>query len=185
MSIAEILILSVGLAMDACVISVCKGLSVRRVMLRHAFCVGLYFGIFQGLMPLIGYLLGTNFASLIVSVDHWIAFSLLSVLGLNMIKESFEEAECQNPSFSVKVMLPMAIATSIDALAIGISFAFLNVAVIPAVCSIAIITFALSVAGIYVGNIFGAKYKSKAEMVGGLVLVCMGIKILFEHLGIL
>ena len=185
MSIAEILILSVGLAMDACAISVCKGLSVRRVMLRHALCVGLYFGISQGLMPLIGYLLGTNFASLIVSVDHWIAFSLLSVLGLNMIKESFEEAECQNPSFSVKVMLPMAIATSIDALAIGISFAFLNVAVIPAVCSIAIITFALSVAGIYVGNIFGAKYKSKAEMVGGLVLVCMGIKILFEHLGIL
>ena len=99
MSIAEILILSVGLAMDACVISVCKGLSVRRVMLRHAFCVGLYFGIFQGLMPLIGYLLGTNFASLIVSVDHWIAFSLLSVLGLNMIKESFEEAECQTPRF--------------------------------------------------------------------------------------
>jgi len=183
---AELFLIAVGLSMDAFAVSVCKGLSVKRATVRQALCVGVYFGGFQALMPLLGYLLGTQFESLITSVDHWIAFVLLSLIGGNMIRESFkEEAESLDASFSFKAMLPLAVATSIDALAMGVTFAFLQVNIIPAVLFIGVITFALSAAGLKVGNVFGAKYKSHAELFGGVVLVLMGIKILLEHLGIL
>lgn len=183
---AELFLIAVGLSMDAFAVSVCKGLSVKRATVRQALCVGVYFGGFQALMPLLGYLLGTQFESLITSVDHWIAFVLLSLIGGNMIRESFKgEAESLDASFSFKAMLPLAVATSIDALAMGVTFAFLQVNIIPAVLFIGVITFALSAAGLKVGNVFGAKYKSHAELFGGVVLVLMGIKILLEHLGIL
>lgn len=183
---AELFLIAVGLSMDAFAVSVCKGLSVKRATVRQALCVGVYFGGFQALMPLLGYLLGTQFESLITSVDHWIAFVLLSLIGGNMIRESFkEEAESLDASFSFKAMLPLAVATSIDALAMGVTFAFLQVNIIPAVLFIGVITFALSAAGLKVGNVFGAKYKSHAELFGGVVLVLMGIKILLEHLEIL
>jgi len=183
---AELFLIAVGLSMDAFAVSVCKGLSVKRATVRQALCVGVYFGGFQALMPLLGYLLGTQFESLITSIDHWIAFVLLSLIGGNMIRESFkEEAESLDASFSFKAMLPLAVATSIDALAMGVTFAFLQVDIIPAVLFIGVITFILSAAGLKVGNVFGAKYKSRAELFGGVVLVLMGIKILLEHLGIL
>ena len=146
---------------------------------------GLYFGGFQALMPLIGYLLGVQFQSLIQQFDHWIAFVLLSLIGLSMIKESREEADELNDSFSFKTMLPLAVATSIDALAVGVTFAFLQVDIVPAVSFIGVTTFILSAIGIRIGNIFGCKYKSRAELVGGIVLIVMGIKILLEHLGVL
>ena len=183
---AELFLIAVGLSMDAFAVSVCKGLSVKRATVRQALCVGVYFGGFQALMPLLGYLLGTQFESLITSIDHWIAFVLLSLIGGNMIRESFkEEAESLDASFSFKAMLPLAVATSIDALAMGVTFAFLQVDIIPAVLFIGVITIILSAAGLKVGNVFGAKYKSRAELFGGVVLVLMGIKILLEHLGIL
>lgn len=183
---AELFLIAVGLSMDAFAVSVCKGLSVKRATVRQALCVGVYFGGFQALMPLLGYLLGTQFESLITSVDHWIAFVLLSLIGGNMIRESFkQEEESLDASFSFKAMLPLAVATSIDALAMGVTFAFLQVNIIPAVLFIGVITFVLSAAGLKVGNVFGAKYKSHAELFGGVVLVLMGIKILLEHLGIL
>ena len=184
MSNIEILILSVGLAMDACAVSICKVLSVTKVKMRYALCVGLYFGIFQGIMPMIGYFLGSRFEALISGVDHWVAFGLLSIIGLNMVKESFENPEELSSSFSPRTMLPLAVATSIDALAVGVSLAFLQVNIWVTILCIVATTFILSVAGIFVGNVFGSKYKSKAEMVGGLVLIAMGIKILFEHLGL-
>ena len=145
---------------------------------------GLYFGGFQALMPLIGYLLGVQFQSLIQEFDHWIAFVLLVLIGLSMIRESRECPDELNDSFSFKTMLPLAVATSIDALAVGVTFAFLKVSIVPAVSFIGVTTFILSAAGIRIGNLFGAKYKSRAELIGGLVLILMGIKILLEHLGI-
>lgn len=185
MSIMELFIIAVGLSMDAFAVSVCKGLSVPRAKKSHLFITGFYFGGFQALMPLLGYLLGINFRDMITSVDHWIAFILLVFIGINMIREAREETEELDASFSVKAMLPLAIATSIDALAIGITFAFLRVDIIPAVAVIGITTFLLSIAGIKIGNVFGAKYKSYAEIVGGIVLILLGLKILLEHLGIL
>ena len=146
---------------------------------------GLYFGGFQGLMPLLGYLLGVNFQSMIERFDHWIAFVLLSLIGISMIRESCECAEEMNCSFGFKAMLPLAVATSIDALAVGVTFAFLQVDILPAVLFIGVITFILSAIGIRIGTIFGSKYKSKAERLGGLVLILMGLKILLEHLGVL
>jgi len=184
MGLLELFILAVGLSMDAFAVSVCKGLSVQRMEPKHALLCGAYFGGFQALMPALGYLLGNQFESMITQIDHWIAFLLLGFIGLNMIKESREEEEEVNASFDVKTMLALAVATSIDALAVGVTFAFLHVKIVWAVTFIGCTTFLLSAIGVKVGNVFGMKYKSKSEFVGGLILILMGIKILLEHLGI-
>ncbi len=185
MDIFSLLAIAVGLSMDAFAVAVCKGLSVNKISAKHQLIVGLYFGGFQALMPLIGYYLGIQFEELIKSVDHWICFIFLALIGINMIREAFGDDEEIDDSFNPKSMFPLAIATSIDALAIGVTFAFLSVNILPAVSFIGAVTFVLSVVGLWVGNIFGCKYKSKAEVAGGVVLILMGIKILFEHLGIL
>lgn len=180
----ELLSLAVGLSMDAFAVSICKGLSVSKVCPKHMLICGLYFGGFQMLMPLIGYLLGVNFRSMIASVDHWIAFVLLSLIGANMLRESFSKDKDENvdASFGVKTMLLMAVATSIDALAVGVTFAFLEVNIVPAVSFIGITTFVFSAAGVLIGNIFGTKWKNKAEFAGGAILILIGLKILIEHL---
>lgn len=187
MGIWELLILAIGLSMDAFAVSVCKGLSMKKISLKSAGVVGAWFGGFQALMPLMGYLLGSQFSSYIDKIDHWIAFALLALIGLNMIREAFskEENEAMASSISFRAMLAPAIATSIDALAVGVTFAFLDVAVVPAVCCIGIITCVLSMVGVKVGSVFGTRYKSKAEFVGGAILVLLGVKILLSHLGIL
>ena len=186
MSLIELFLIAVGLSMDAFAVSICKGLSVRKAEIKHSLIVGAYFGGFQALMPAIGYVLGRQFESLITSVDHWIAFVLLGIIGGNMIREALKgDAEEMDDSFTFRTMLPLAIATSIDALAMGVTFAFLQVQIVPAVLFIGVTTFVLSAIGLKVGNVFGAKYKSRAELFGGVVLVLMGIKILLEHLGIL
>lgn len=171
--------------MDAFAVSVCKGLSVRELKTKHMVAVGLYFGGFQALMPLLGFFLGVQFQSLIRDFDHWIAFALLSLIGLSMIRESRGEADSLDDSFSFRTMLPLAVATSIDALAVGVTFAFLQVRILPAVTFIGVVTCALSAVGIRIGNVFGTKYKSKAELLGGIVLILIGVKILLEHLGVL
>ena len=177
---------AVALSMDAFAVAICKGLALKKISVKNACLVGLWFGGFQALMPLIGYLVGTRFQEYVVAVDHWIAFVLLALIGGNMIKESLsKEEEESDDSLSVKAMFPLAIATSIDALAVGITYAFLQVDIVPAVSFIGIITFALSAVGVKVGNVFGTRYKSKAEFAGGLVLIIIGLKILLEHLGIL
>ncbi len=182
----ELFAIAVGLSMDAFAVAVCKGLSVKKIRPKHLLIAGLYFGGFQALMPLIGYLLGVRFQSAIENIDHWIAFVLLGIIGFNMIREALtEESDCLNDCFSPRTMLPLAVATSIDALAVGVTFAFLKVPVASAVTFIGITTFLLSAAGIVLGNIFGAKYKSKAELAGGIILILIGTKILLEHLGIL
>lgn len=185
MGFIELFLIAVGLSMDAFAVSVCKGLSVKKVGVKHAALAGLYFGGFQFLMPVIGYLLGFRFESVIESIDHWVAFVLLAFIGGNMIKESFGKAEELNDDFGVKTMLLMAIATSIDALAVGITFAFLEVQILPAAGLIGVTTFLLSFVGIYIGNAFGTRYKSRAELAGGIILVVIGVKILFEHLGVI
>lgn len=186
MSTLELFILAIGLSMDAFAVSICKGLSVKKVRLCHAGAAGLYFGGFQALMPLIGYFLGSRFQVVIERYDHWIAFILLGIIGVNMMREAKEgEAEELNCSFGPGSMLPLAVATSIDALAVGVTFAFLKVNIVSAVSFIGIITFILSAIGVKIGNVFGVKYKSRAELAGGIVLVLMGIKILLEHLGLL
>ena len=187
MDIWELLFTAIGLSMDAFAVSVCKGLSVGRATKSQMALTGAWFGGFQGLMPLIGYFIGKTFSSFITSFDHWIAFALLALIGLNMIKESFSQEEsCTDCSFAVKVMLLMAIATSIDALAVGITFALLpDVNIWAAVALIALITFALSALGVKFGAFFGAKYKKGAEILGGSVLILMGTKILLEHLGVI
>ena len=185
MQLWELLMIAIGLSMDAFAVAICKGLSVRKVALGHALTAGLYFGAFQALMPLLGYFLGTQFESLIQSVDHWIAFALLSLIGINMIRESRSQSEEFNASFGPKAMLPLAVATSIDALAVGVTFAFLTVQIVLAVTCIGVTTFLLSCIGVKLGNLFGAKYKSRAELLGGIVLILMGLKILLEHLGVL
>lgn len=186
MNLAELFIIAVGLSMDAFAVSVCKGLSVPKMKVSHALICGAYFGGFQALMPFLGYLLGSQFESMITQIDHWVAFILLGIIGLNMIKEAREEDdECLDCSFGFKAMLPLAIATSIDALAVGVTFAFLKVDIFWAVTFIGLVTFSLSAIGVRVGNVFGTRYKSKAEFAGGMILVLMGIKILLEHLGLL
>lgn len=186
MSLFELFIIAVGLSMDAFAVSVCKGLSMRKISLQKSLTVGLYFGCFQALMPLLGYFLGKQFASFITDYDHWVTFILLALIGGNMIRESRGGDEVEtDASLSVKSMLPLAVATSIDALAVGVSFAFLKVHIAPAVVFIGVITFVLSAIGVKIGNVFGAKYKSRAELAGGIVLVIMGVKILLEHTGIL
>ena len=227
MGLLELFILAIGLSMDAFAVSICKGLALPKLNLKSAGIVGLWFGAFQALMPLIGYLLGVNFRSYIVSIDHWIAFVLLALIGANMIKEALsdddeeEEAEIRNlkrgpeertigvcsldscsisPTGQValsrgdngikeilgfKTMFLLAVATSIDALAMGVTFAFLNVNIIPAISFIGVVTFTCSAIGVKIGNVFGLKYKSKAEIAGGVILILLGCKILIEHLGIL
>ncbi len=188
MSLWELFVIAFGLSMDAFAVSMCKGLSVQQVKWKHALICGAYFGGFQALMPLIGFLLGTRFSAFIVSVDHWIAFVLLALIGANMLREAFsKEEEEMNCSFCFKAMLPLAVATSIDALAVGVTFAVKDIGenIVPAVIFIGVITFTLSAVGVKIGNVFGMKYKSKAEALGGIVLILMGVKILFEDLGIL
>ena len=186
MDLFELLLIAVGLSMDAFAVSVCKGLSVQRLRPRHYLLTGAWFGGFQALMPSAGYLLGSAFEQYIVSFDHWIAFALLSLIGGNMIKESLSgEEEEADASFAVRTMFLLAVATSIDALAVGVTFAFLRVSILPAVTLIGVCTFLISAAGVKVGNVFGARYKSKAELAGGTVLVLIGLKILLEHLGLL
>jgi len=186
MGILELFILAIGLSMDAFAVAICKGLSVQKLEIKHMLIVGAYFGGFQALMPAIGYLLGSQFEHLIVSVDHWIAFFLLLFIGGNMIKESREtDVEDLDDDFGFKTMLLLAIATSIDALAVGVTFAFLRVDIVAAVLFIGCITFICSAIGVKLGNVFGAKYKSKAELAGGVILILIGTKILLEHLDIL
>ena len=199
MGLIELFIIAVGLSMDAFAVAICKGLSIKKVSLKQCAEVGLYFGGFQGGMPLIGFILGVQFKDYITSIDHWIAFVLLLIIGINMIRESREEcnedsiidltetavSEDDVESLNFKNMIMLAIATSIDALAVGVTFAFLQVDIVPAVSFIGIITFVLSMIGVKVGNIFGTKFKSKSEFVGGAILILMGLKILLEHLGYL
>lgn len=187
MGIVELFLIAVGLSMDAFAVSICKGLSVQQLKLKHYIITGTWFGGFQALMPAIGYLLGSTFESFITSFDHWIAFALLLIIGANMIKEGLsKDEENVNNSFSFRSMPVLAIATSIDALAVGITFALLpDVNIIAAVLFIGVITFVLSSVGLKTGNIFGMKYKSKAEIAGGIILILIGAKILLEHLGII
>ncbi len=184
MSIIELFLIAVGLSMDAFAVSVCKGLSVRKLEWKHALLAGLYFGGFQALMPLTGWLLGVRFEVYIESVDHWVAFVLLSVIGAGMIRESRGDEEEQNDDFGVRTMLLLAVATSIDALAVGVTFAFLKVRILPACGLIGATTFILSAAGTYAGSVFGSRYKSRAELAGGIILILIGLKILLEHLGL-
>ena len=183
MGISELLLIGICLSMDAFAVSIGKGLSTKYLKPRHYLSVGTWFGGFQGLMPIAGYLLGVSFASLVENFDHWIAFVLLGIIGFNMIREALHGDDCETcPDFSAKAMLMLAIATSIDALAIGVSFAFLQVDILPAASIIGVTTFILSMIGLRIGNIFGCRYKSKAEFAGGVVLIIIGIKILAEHL---
>ena len=187
MGLVEIILIAVSLAMDAFAVSICKGLSMKKMDWKKAIIIGLYFGLFQGGMPLIGYLLGVGFEESIKFIDHWIAFGLLAFIGGNMIKEALSKNDEDEVDDSVdfKTMIVLAIATSIDALAVGVTFAFLNVNILLAVALIGIITFVISCIGVKLGNVFGDKYEKKAELAGGIVLVLIGLKILLEHLGIL
>lgn len=193
MTLSELFIIAVGLSMDAFAVAVCKGLAVKKAGIKQMALAGLWFGGFQGLMPLIGYFLGTAFEAYITKFDHWIAFVLLGLIGANMIKEALskgdgDECDCDGKagSMAVKEMFTLAVATSIDALAVGVTFALLpDVNIGAAVGFIGIITFVLSAIGIRIGNVFGAKFKSKAELAGGIILILMGLKILLEHLGVI
>ena len=186
MGLIELFILAVGLSMDAFAVSVCKGLAMEHATWRRAVVPGLWFGAFQGLMPLLGWLLGSRFAQYITAVDHWIAFALLVILGVNMLREARSADDgAADASLGVKTMLAMAVATSIDALAVGITFAFLEVAIVPAVCFIACVTFVISTLGVKVGALFGDRLQAKAEALGGIILIVLGVKILLEHVGVL
>ena len=187
----ELFLLGIGLAMDAFAVSVCKGLGMRRLNKKQALIIGLYFGGFQALMPLVGWLLGSQFQKYITSIDHWIAFILLGFIGGKMMIEAIREwneeetVDVMDAPLDHKNMLVLAVATSIDALAVGITFAFLDTPIIEAITIIGITTMLISIIGVVVGNFFGSRYKSKAEFIGGLILVLLGLKILLEHLGIL
>ena len=208
MNLIELFFLAVGLSMDAFAVAICAGLTMKKVSVKKSLIVGLYFGVFQAVMPIIGYMVATLFADQIIGYDHWIAFVLLCFLGAKMIVESFKKEGCtdrecpdgmcsdracpggkrpDNKEASLKPaqMLPLALATSIDALAVGVSFAFLRVSIVPAVSFIGITTLAISMVGVKIGNIFGTKFKSKAEFAGGIILVLIGVKILLEHLSII
>ena len=178
----ELFVLAVGLSMDAFAVSICKGLSLGKIKVKHMCIAGIWFGGFQALMPLIGYFLGSLFADMITKYDHWITFILLLFIGGNMIKEAVGDEEHVDASMDVKGMFILAVATSIDALAVGVTFAFLKVAIVPAVSFIGIVTFVCSAAGVKIGSIFGTKYSKKAELFGGVVLILIGIKILVEGL---
>ena len=190
MSIVELFLIGVGLSMDAFAVAVCQGLCMPKLNLRQGGVIALYFGGFQALMPLIGWFLGSQFAGYIQSFDHWVAFVLLVLIGGNMIREALspeeEETSCAvNSKLNHKKLFMMAVATSIDALAIGVAFAFMDVLILPAVSLIGCTTFCLSLVGVVVGNFFGSRYKKRAELTGGIILILLGVKILLEHLGIL
>lgn len=190
MDLLTLFTLAVGLSMDAFAVSVCKGLAMKKITIGKSVIVGLWFGGFQAGMPLLGYLLGIQFRDRITAIDHWIAFVLLCFIGINMLREALaeekEEDSCQDgASLAPKDMFLLAVATSIDALAVGITFAFLDVSILPAVTFIGVVTFLLSGVGVKAGNLFGAKYESRAELAGGIILILLGTKILLEHLGIL
>ena len=189
MGFIELFLIGVGLAMDAFAVSICKGLNMRKMNYRQATVIALFFGGFQAFMPFLGWSLGRHFEHYIVSIDHWIAFILLAIIGGNMIKEALgdeEDVECGDchDQLDLKELLMLAIATSIDALAVGITFAFLRVNILPAISIIGITTFIISFAGVHIGHHFGSKYEKKAELAGGIILICIGLKILLEHLGI-
>ena len=184
MELWELLLIGVGLSMDAFAVSICKGLTARQATLGRCLTAGAYFGGFQALMPLLGYLLGTRLEACIVNVDHWIAFVLLGVIGFNMVREAGKQEEV-DPSFGPGAMLPLAVATSIDALAVGVTFACLRVEILPAIAIIGTTTLLLSGAGVKLGSAFGARYKAGAELAGGVVLILMGTKILLEHTGLI
>ncbi len=189
MGFVELLLLAVGLSMDAFAVSICKGLSMKKATLKESAICGVWFGGFQALMPLIGFFLGTLFADAIEAFDHWVACLLLVLIGVNMLKEAFSKEECENcgnADLSVKTMFVMAVATSIDALAVGISLAMAgNVNIFTAVLLIGVTTFLLSGLGVKIGNIFGSRYEKTAQIAGGVILICLGIKILLEHLGVI
>lgn len=190
MGFIELALIAVGLSMDACAVSICKGLSMRKLNLRHAGIIALFFGGFQALMPLVGWALGVQFRHYITSIDHWIAFGLLLFIGSKMLIDAFRGGEGKGCSdeearLDIRQLFLLAIATSIDALAIGITFAFLQVDIVPAVLLIGIATFLLSFGGVALGNKFGARYEKPATITGGIVLILIGCKILLEHLGFL
>ena len=187
MTFFELFLIGIGLSMDAFAVSICKGLSMQKIDKKYTLCIGLFFGGFQALMPLTGYLLGSQFSGYIERFDHWIAFVLLALIGFNMIKESREEEEEEKPYAGVnfKELLILAVATSIDALAVGVTFAFLQVNIVSAITIIGCTTFVISIAGVYGGNVFGSRYKSRAELTGGIILILIGLKILLEHLGVI
>lgn len=186
MSFLSLFTIALGLSMDAFAVAICKGLAMNKITFKKSLIVGLWFGSFQGMMPLFGYLLGVQFQSYITAIDHWIAFIFLGLIGANMIHEALsKDEEKASDSLAFKDMLVLAVATSIDALAVGVTFAFLQVDIIPAVCFIGITTLILSMLGVKIGNVFGIRYKSKAELAGGIILIVMGTKILLEHLGFL
>lgn len=193
MGLLELFLIAIGLSMDAFAVAICKGLSMKKINYKNTFLVGLFFGGFQAAMPLIGFLLGTQFKDKITAIDHWIGFILLAIIGINMIRESRSDdgCECEDDScsleeaFSLKHLSVMALATSIDALAVGVTFAFLQVNIVPAVSMIGITTFIISIIGVKIGNVFGARFKAKAELTGGVILIVMGLKILIEHLGLI
>lgn len=189
--VIELFLLGVGLSMDAFAVSVCKGLGMRKLNKKQALIIGLYFGGFQALMPFVGWILGSQFQKYITSIDHWIAFILLGFIGGKMMIEAVREwneeevVDVMDAPIDHKNMLVLAVATSIDALSVGITFAFLGTPIVEAITIIGITTMVISIAGVVVGNFFGSRYKSKAEFIGGLILVLLGLKILLEHLGIL
>ena len=186
MGFAELFLIGVGLSMDAFAVSICKGLTMRKMRWDQAAVIALFFGGFQALMPAAGWLLGKQFERYITSIDHWIAFLLLGYIGGKMIWDAFhEEDEAVSARFDLKELLMLAVATSIDALAVGITFAFLRVRIVPAAALIGCTTFAISLGGVWIGQRFGSKYKSKATLAGGVILCCIGLKILLEHLGLL
>ena len=187
MSMFTLFVTAVGLSMDAFAVSICKGLAMKKLSMKKALVIGLWFGGFQALMPAVGYLLGSRFEQYVTAIDHWIAFVLLALIGANMIKEALSKDEsCEaNDSVDIKTMFLLAVATSIDALAVGVTYAFLQVAIVPAVSFIGVTTLLLSIIGVKIGNVFGMKYKSRAELTGGIILIVMGLKILLEHLGLL
>ena len=187
MSFFSLFLLAVGLSMDAFAVAVCKGLALKKITAGHAAIVGLWFGGFQALMPLIGYFLGAQFRDAITAYAHWIAFGLLTLIGANMIREAlFEKEEKETDgALSVRSMLPLAVATSIDALAVGVTFAFLDVNIWTSILLIGCTTFVLSMLGVKAGSLFGAKYEKKAEILGGVILILLGVKTLLEHLGVL
>lgn len=181
MSITEIFLISIGLGMDAFAVSICKGLSIQKINCQKALIIALYFGIFQALMPMVGFLLAKNLSSELINLNYWIAFILLSVIGINMIIQSFKNDEKENDDISFKTMFVLAIATSIDALAVGVSFAFLKMDITIAVICIGIITFILSLIGVKLGNVFGERYKQKAEITGGIILIFIAFKMILEN----
>ena len=190
MHLLDVVLIGVALSMDAFSVAICKGLSAHRAGWRYKLIIGVYFGVFQALMPILGYYLGTSFSGLIEQADHWIAFGLLVLIGGNMIRESFGKEEKTDDSVSPLTMLPLAVATSIDALAVGVSFALTggtsgSLSIWSSSGIIGVITFSLSVLGVWIGHAFGSRYRAKAELVGGIVLILIGCKILLQDLGVL